>query len=288
MPEDPKRASPIIRSDLMSSPQAVEDAGRPTGIGVRNLTVEFGRDVRVLDDLSFEVEPGEIVALLGASGCGKSTLLRAIARLITPTSGSIEFTGDQAAHRTADLSYVFQDATLLPWRTVFENVRLPFELGSADANSFAGRGVPSTLEQPAIIARGLHAVGLSGEAYERFPRELSGGMKMRTSIARALVTDPGVLLLDEPFAALDDLLRSKLNDLLLELWNAKPRTIVFVTHNIAEAVYLSHRVALMGGGKIHRWIKNPLPAQRYDGLRSTAEFAECYSRLSAALAEASA
>jgi NitT/TauT family transport system ATP-binding protein len=229
----------------------------------------------VLKDLSLEIAPGEVVALVGASGCGKSTLLRAIARLVPLTHGTIEFDQHSTQRRPGDLAYVFQEATLLPWRTVHENIGLPLELG---------RSIASEDVQSAITAA-RQAVRLDATAGDKFPHELSGGMRMRTSIARALVTDPSVLLLDEPFAALDDILRTRLNDLLLELWDSRPRTILFVTHNIAEAVYLSHRIAVLGSGRVAQWIENPLSWPRTPAQRATLEFATLYGGVSQALAE---
>jgi NitT/TauT family transport system ATP-binding protein len=228
-----------------------------------------------LKDLSLEIAPGEVVALVGASGCGKSTLLRAIASLVPLSQGTIEFDQHTTLRRPGDLAYVFQEATLLPWRTVDENIGLPLELGSDIASE----------EMQAAITAARQAVRLDATAGDKFPHELSGGMRMRTSIARALVTDPSVLLLDEPFAALDDILRTRLNDLLLELWNSRPRTILFVTHNIAEAVYLSHRIAVLGGGRVAQWIENPLSWPRTSAQRATLEFATLYGGVSQALAE---
>lgn len=239
------------------------------------MSVAFKGKPPVLQELSLNVAPGEIVALVGASGCGKSTLLRTIARLIDPQGGSIQYDQASVMRRAGDLAYVFQDATLLPWRTVNENIALPLELGLRRRGQAA--------EQAISDAR--QAVGLDEEAGGKFPRELSGGMRMRTSIARALVTDPSILLLDEPFAALDDILRSKLNELLLELWNVRSRTILFVTHNIAEAVYLSHRIAVLGGGQVARLIDNPLPWPRSAQLRASLDFAKLYGQVSQALAE---
>ena len=163
------------------------------------------------------------IIIIGPRQSGKSTLLRSIARLVPPSAGKVAFS--KPNRRAGDLAFVFQDATLLPWRTVAENVALPLELGS--------RGRETS--QDAVHAA-LASVGLADLDYAKYPRELSGGMRMRTSIARALVTDPSILLLDEPFAALDDILRNRLNDLLLELWQVRQRTILFVTHNIAEAM----------------------------------------------------
>ncbi len=244
-----------------------------TGITIRDLSVQLGGQ-SILNQLSLEVSPGEIVALLGASGCGKSTLLRAIARLVPPTSGEVSFS--KPNRRAGDLAFVFQDATLLPWRSVAENVLLPLELGQRARNS-----------NQAAVHAALASVGLSERDYPKYPRELSGGMRMRTSIARALVTDPSILLLDEPFAALDDILRNRLNDLLLELWQVRQRTVLFVTHNIAEAVYLSHRIAIFGKGKIATVVDNPIPFPRTAPSRSSAEFASFFGQISQKLADAS-
>ncbi|MCA9131904.1 MAG: ATP-binding cassette domain-containing protein [Planctomycetales bacterium] len=255
------------------------------GISICDLTVGFGSGPPVLQQLSCEVSPGEIVALVGASGCGKSTLLRAVANLLQPRSGSITFHSAAAPRRSGDLAYVFQDATLLPWRTVSENVGLPLELGRGEAMA-PGQASREERQREAIAAA-LQTVGLAQQAADQFPRELSGGMRMRTSLARALVTDPNVLLLDEPFAALDDLLRTRLNDLILQLWTSRRRTIVFVTHNIAEAIFLSHKIAILAQGVVARSIDNPLPWPRTAEDRSSLEFAALYGRVSRALAEVS-
>lgn len=221
----------------------------------------------MLNHLSLNVSPGEIVALLGASGCGKSTLLRAIAKLVPHSAGEVCFS--KPNRRVGDLAFVFQDPTLLPWRTVVENVGLPLQLSDRQKEI-----------KPAAVQSALALVGLAEKDHAKFPRELSGGMRMRTSIARALVTDPSILLLDEPFAALDDILRNRLNDLLLELWQRRQRTILFVTHNIAEAVYLSHRIAIFGKGKIADVAVNPLPWPRCAEHRSSPEFAKFFGEVS--------
>lgn len=236
------------------------------------MTVKFGLH-KVIDQLSLEVKPGEIVALLGASGCGKSTLLRAIAKLVPFTSGRIEFS--KPIRRAGDLAFVFQDATLLPWRTVEENVRLPLELGSW------GRS-----DEQSTIRNVLNSVGLEEMDLAKFPPQLSGGMRMRTSIARALITEPSILLLDEPFAALDDILRTRLNELLLNLWQQRQRTVLFVTHNIAEAIYLSHRIAIFGVGRIAKVVDNPIAWPRRAEQRTATEFAEFFGHISRTLAEA--
>ncbi|MEZ6077042.1 MAG: ABC transporter ATP-binding protein [Pirellulaceae bacterium] len=268
---------------LKSISQAAS-AQSAASIRIDDLTVAYQADTPVLDQVSLLIEAGEIVALVGASGCGKSTLLRAVAGLLQPQQGEVHF--DPALSRlSGELSYVFQAPTLLPWRTVDENIGLPLELDRSQGKQprkLAGR--PSRSETIAVARR---SVGLEDRAATMFPRELSGGMQMRTSMARALVTDPSVLLLDEPFAALDDILRTKLNELLLQLWASRPRTIIFVTHNIAEAIYLSHRLVVLGKGCVARVIDNELAWPRRAKIRSSLEFAALYGRVSTALAEVS-
>ncbi len=202
-------------------------------VALSNVGKTFANGVTALDRLNLDVWPGEFVSLLGPSGCGKSTALRIIAGLSVPTRGKIEWLQRAAAsaegpHR---LGFVFQEPTLMPWATVAANVRLPLKL----------QGLASTA-RPRVEAA-LERVGLSGFA-DSYPRELSGGMKMRTSIARALVTEPSLLLMDEPFAALDEITRFRLNNDLLALWQSLGKTIVFVTHSVFEFVYLSQRIVV--------------------------------------------
>ncbi len=264
-----------MRKPFMGSVDSDENTSAAS-IHVAGVSVRFATDRWVLQDIDLSVIAGEIVALLGPSGCGKSTLLRTIARLISPDSGTVTLQGGNSARRSSDLAYVFQDATLLPWRSVWENVRLPLEIG---------RRLDSNISSTRLITEALLAVGLMEQDWRKFPRHLSGGMRMRCSLARALVTDPSVLLLDEPFAALDDMLRTRMNELLLELWQARSRTMVFVTHNIAEAIYLSHRIAILGQGKVAAWIENQLPFPRTRQLRSSMEFAQLFGQVSSKLAE---
>ncbi|MFN3649498.1 MAG: ABC transporter ATP-binding protein [Armatimonadota bacterium] len=235
------------------------DAGavvvRTEGLG---LTYDGG--VRALDDVSLSVARGEIVSLVGPSGCGKSTLLRLAGGLLQPTEGRLEVRGEAGAARTG---FVFQDATLLPWRTVADNVRLPLELLRVPRREHDGR-----------IRESLALVGLSDFALAR-PAQLSGGMRMRVSLVRALITHPELLLLDEPFGALDDITRTRLNEELLGLWDRQRWTGIFVTHNVYEAVFLSHRVLVMTPrpGRIVAEIPVELPFPRTPELRGTAEFA---------------
>jgi NitT/TauT family transport system ATP-binding protein len=237
------------------SEPAPETASAPppprAGVRVRiqGVARTFAGGVVVLDGLDLDVAAGSFIALLGPSGCGKSTLLRLIAGLDSVSGGSIslEDVGEppRAAGSALDgstprpahearhpIAYVFQDAHLLPWRRVIDNAALPLELA----------GVPAA-ERRAAAERALAEVGLA-DAVLRFPAELSGGMKMRVSLARALVTRPRILLLDEPFGALDELTRSRLDDQLRDLWKRLPMTVLFVTHSITEAVYLAERVVV--------------------------------------------
>lgn len=204
----------------------------PIAISISHLSKSFSQTL-VLQDIHLEINAGRFVTLLGPSGCGKTTLLRLVAGLETPTSGSLHF----GQNLTTAKSYVFQDANLLPWKTVAENIALPFKVGNLKKKY-------SVTEIKNKIQTALSQVQLSGSE-NLFPHELSGGMKMRVSLARALVTEPALLLLDEPFAALDEVTRFEMQDLLLRLWQEKQMTILFVTHSLFEAAYLSERVILL-------------------------------------------
>ena len=232
----------------------------------------------VLNDLSLEVPPGQIVSLLGPSGCGKSTLLRIIAGLIEADAGEAFIDGEQISRNMPrssreKLSFVFQEPALLPWRTVWQNVMLPSQL----------RGVQRKHETRDFVEHLLGLVGFQKSDWRKLPSQLSGGMKMRASIARAMSTRPTILLLDEPFAALDDMLRSKLNDLLLAIVAEQKCTMLFVTHNISEAIYLSNAIAIMSQGRIAERMDMPFAFPRQADLRSTAEFAAYYGKVAAAL-----
>jgi NitT/TauT family transport system ATP-binding protein len=259
-------------------------AAAPLEIECSDLEIRFSANAPVLDRLNCRFPAGQIVVLLGRSGCGKSTLLRCVAGLQKPTSGFVRLSavGGQGHHGRVGvdarprMSFVFQEATLLPWRSAIENVLLPAEL----EKGLAGGGRE---EARRLAATRLEEVGLEKQEHRKLPSQLSGGMKMRVALARALMNDPDVLLLDEPFAALDDILRNRLNELLLQLWSHRPRTILFVTHNISEAIFLSHQIAIMHQGRIgQQWI-NPLPFPREHRLRATSEFAHCYGVVSSAL-----
>jgi NitT/TauT family transport system ATP-binding protein len=235
----------------------------------------YGNGTVALQDFSIDVGAHEFIALLGPSGCGKSTALRLIAGLMTPTRGEIVWpqAGDASQH---NLSFVFQEPTLMPWAKVIDNVRLPLKLKGESATQNAAK-----------VLQQLAMVGLQDFA-QVYPRELSGGMKMRVSIARALVTSPKLLLMDEPFAALDEMTRAKLNDDVLALWAAQQFTVMFVTHSVFEAVYLSSRIVVMGArpGRVIDEIINDEPYPRAQSYRTTARYNALCIRVSEALQHA--
>ncbi len=203
---------------------------------MRNVSKVFSNGTLALKDMSLDVERGEFLSLLGPSGCGKSTALRIIAGLGGPSSGTIDWPSSKINSRglpEGDVGFVFQEPTLMPWETVFGNVYLPLRL----------QGVSKSAARASIMET-LASVGLADFA-DAYPRELSGGMKMRVSIARALVTKPKLLLMDEPFAALDEITRQKLNDDVLRLWKQSGVTVIFVTHSVFESAYLSNRIVVM-------------------------------------------
>ena len=222
----------------------------------------------VLERVDLKIADGEFVSLVGPSGCGKSTALRLMAGLLEPTSGTVERSEESR------VALVFQEPNLLPWRTVEENIRLPLELLGVEATE-ARQRVGESLE---LISFG------PADAVKR-PRELSGGMRMRVSLARALVTRPDVLLLDEPFAALDDLLREQLNEELLEIHSARGTTAIFVTHNVSEAVFLAARVVVMPATTGDEFVHVPVDFSRprNAALRATADFARLAGEVSTKL-----
>jgi NitT/TauT family transport system ATP-binding protein len=228
----------------------------------------FANQVMALSGLDLEVRAGEFLALLGPSGCGKSTVLRLLTGLAAPTRGEIAWSCERP-----EFGFVFQEPTLMPWADVFSNVWLPLRLAGVSKEKARAR-----------IEEALAQVGLSGFA-KSYPRQLSGGMKMRVSIARALVTRPAVLLMDEPFAALDEITRLKLNDDLAELQSALDATVVFVTHSVFESVYLADRIIVMAArpGRAVAEINVEAPAVRREGFRLTPVYAETCRRTSAAL-----
>jgi len=245
-----------------------------SGVGKR-----FGSGLEALDGIDLSVARGEFLSLLGPSGCGKSTLLRIIAGLSEPSRGICQVSLGEPGRAipSGRIGFVFQDPTLMPWSNVAANVELPFGI--------AGRVGAEERERAAAA---LRAVGLAG--FERaYPRQLSGGMRMRVSIARALVTDPELLLLDEPFAALDEITRFALNDDLLRLWQTRRPTVLFVTHSVFESVYLSTRIAVMSARpwRIVADLPVGLPQPR-DGVRTSPAYAAMCETVSRALAAAMA
>jgi NitT/TauT family transport system ATP-binding protein len=250
-------------------------------VRLRGVTKRFASGLEALAGIDLAIARGEFLSLLGPSGCGKSTLLRIVAGLTEPTSGSCESSlgGEHGrAIPAGHIGFVFQDPTLMPWSTVAGNVELPLRI--------AGRVGSAERDR---VAASLRTVGLAG--FERsYPHQLSGGMRMRVSIARALVTDPELLLLDEPFAALDEITRLQLNDDLLRLWERHRPTILFVTHSVFESVYLSTRIAVMTPrpGRIVADLPVNLPTPRDRTVRTAPAYAAMCESVSGALAAAMA
>jgi NitT/TauT family transport system ATP-binding protein len=243
-------------------------------VRLRDVTKAYDNGVMALGPIDLDVISGEFVSLLGPSGCGKSTALRLIAGLSAPTSGVVEVARPAAAKGRHPIGFVFQEPTLMPWATARENVRLPLKLAHMPLAA-ANMRVDEALAQ----------VGLF-EFADSYPRELSGGMKMRVSLARALVTDPDILLMDEPFAALDEITRFRLNNDLLSLWRALRKTVIFVTHSVFESVYLSQRVLVMTSrpGRIAREIGIETSEPRGEEFRTSADYAGYCRKVSDALA----
>ncbi|HZS01851.1 MAG TPA: ABC transporter ATP-binding protein [Chloroflexota bacterium] len=242
--------------------------------GVRHVFAAGG-ELLALDGVDLTVAPGEFVALVGESGCGKSTLLRLIAGLLTPTAGRVTLGGAPVEGPRADVALVFQRSVLLEWRTVLDNVLLPVEI----------RGLPRARYEAEARAL-LDAVGLAGFERRR-PRQLSGGMQQRVALAQALLLQPAVLLLDEPFGALDAITREQLNLELLSLWEARRSSVVFVTHDLAEAVFLADRVVLLTRrpGRVAASFPVPLPRPRTLDQRYGAEFADLCRDVKHAMAQ---
>ena len=256
---------------MPDSPSAAPPQVELSGVGKK-----FTGGAPVLENVALRVAKGEFVSLIGPSGCGKSTLLRLVSGLTAPTAGSILVDGKVPAEARGTLSFIFQDATLLPWRTVAGNVGLALELD----------GVPALRREQTV--RGLLAlVGLEAVG-GRYPRQLSGGMKMRVSIARALATTPQILLMDEPFGSLDEMTRDRLNEELLRLRERAGWTALFVTHSVAEAVFLSSRIVVLGTnpGRIAHELSVPFAYPRDDALRGSDAFGKTVLEVSRALRQA--
>jgi NitT/TauT family transport system ATP-binding protein len=242
-------------------------------VSLRGIRKTFANGTTALAGLDLDIRPSEFLALLGPSGCGKSTALRIIAGLIEPTEGAVTWPGSSSDDHRGEIGFVFQEPTLMPWADAADNVWLPLRL----------RGVSRREAQPRI-EECLALVGLDNFA-RAYPRELSGGMKMRVSIARALSLRPRLLLMDEPFAALDEITRFKLNDDLLHLQHELGCTVVFVTHSVYESVYLSTRIVVMAArpGRIVEEIAVEAPPERDESFRQTPLYAELCRRASGAL-----
>jgi len=260
--------------EILPQPSPTKAQGKPSFISIENLSKEYLNDKQVIRDLSLTVTSGEFVSIFGASGCGKSTLLKMIAGLSSISDGSIEIGGMIPKNAREIMSFVFQDSTLLPWRTVARNVELALEF----------EGLSRRL-RTARVDSVLKLVGLS-EVGSYYPRQLSGGMKMRVSIARALATTPRLLLMDEPFGALDAMTRNRLNEELLALKEKQRWTTLFVTHSVTEAVFLSDRIILMSAnpGRVLEEIAVPLGVPRTAELRSDPAFLSLVGQISRALA----
>jgi NitT/TauT family transport system ATP-binding protein len=248
-------------------------------VALRGVGKTFPTGTLALAGLDLEVREGEFLSLLGPSGCGKSTALRIVAGLSEPTQGTVEWPpAASETHGGSRFGFVFQEPTLMPWTSVFRNVLLPLKLKGATGDSAAKR-----------VNAALDHVGLQ-KFSQAYPRELSGGMRMRVSIARALVTEPQLLLMDEPFAALDEITRFKLNDDLLRTWQALRPTIVFVTHSVFESVFLSSRIVVMAArpGRVFAELAIDAPYPRGQNFRTSAEYAAFCRRTSETLSSAMA
>ncbi|HEV2896543.1 MAG TPA: ABC transporter ATP-binding protein [Pseudaminobacter sp.] len=246
----------------------------PAVVSARKLGLTFETNdgpVRALSDIDLTIGKGEFVSFIGPSGCGKTTFLRVIADLEKPTDGTIEINGmtPEQARESRAYGYVFQAAALFPWRTIERNVSLPLEIMGL-----------SRAEQTERVQRTLDLVNLTGFE-KKYPWQLSGGMQQRASIARALAFDADLLLMDEPFGALDEIVRDHLNEQLLELWRRTNKTICFVTHSIPEAVYLSTRIVVMSPrpGRVTDVIESTLPTERPLDIRETPEFLAIAARV---------
>jgi NitT/TauT family transport system ATP-binding protein len=249
------------------------DTGSRAGdaVSLKGVTKRYDGGVAALGPFDFNVRKGDFVSLLGPSGCGKSTALRIIAGLSAPTSGTVRVAGGGRS-----IGFVFQEPTLMPWASVRDNVALPLKLARRSRSDIEAR-----------VGVALSQVGLA-EFAAAYPRELSGGMRMRVSLARALVTDPDILLMDEPFAALDEITRFRLNNDLLALWRDLRKTVIFVTHSVFESVYLSRRVVVMTPrpGRISAEHRIDTAEPRDEDFRTSAEYAAYCREVSAALSRA--
>ena len=268
-------AAAKLKPDDRKTPPAADAAIEISGLSLRFDTGDG--PVQALSDISLRIGGGKFVSFIGPSGCGKTTLLRAVADLENPTSGSIRVNGmsPREARAKRAYGYVFQAPALYPWRSVARNIALPLEIMGF-----------SKAEREARIAKGLELVNLSGFG-GKYPWQLSGGMQQRASIARALSFDPDLLLMDEPFGALDEIVRDMLNQQLLRLWDVTGKTVLFVTHSIPEAVFLSTHIVVMSPrpGRIYDVIECNFPRNRALDIRETPEFLAIANRVRQGLRE---
>jgi NitT/TauT family transport system ATP-binding protein len=265
----------LLTEAATGSATAVTGESADAAIDCRNCSVRFVTDRRVVtafDNVSFTVGRGGFLSVLGPSGCGKSTLLRVVADLIDPTKGTMKLFGmtPRQARLQRSLGFVFQDAALLPWRSALQNVELPLEVGGA-------RSLPKGAPTPREL---LKLVGLAGWEHS-FPHELSGGMRQRVSIARALLGGPRLLLMDEPFGALDEITRDRLNEELRRIWLETETTILFVTHSVYEAMFLGEQVMVMSAnpGRVRDIVPIDLPRGRDSKIRETDGFVKLAGQL---------
>jgi NitT/TauT family transport system ATP-binding protein len=271
----PQSPVPVLAPEAAPATAARGEAGPPL-VSLRSVSKVFSNGTVALDNLSLDVGAHEFVSLLGPSGCGKSTALRIIAGLGEPSTGAVEWPTsghDAAGNPRREIGFVFQEPTLMPWATVFDNVWLPLRLRGASRGAVRDQ-----------VMETLRLVGLDRFA-DSYPRELSGGMKMRVSIARALITRPRLLLMDEPFAALDEITRFRLNNDLLHLWESFGWTVIFVTHSVFESVYLSSRILVMAArpGRVVDEILIEAPYPRDDDFRTSTVYNQYCRRTSEAL-----
>jgi len=259
-----------MSASTSSSASTTAPAKRPPVVRFDNLIKSFGDGPRVIDGISLQAEQGDFISLIGPSGCGKSTVLKLMSGLLPLTSGEIVIDGMNPVNAREELFYVFQEPTLMPWLTVQANVEMPLKI----------RGRPAA-ERAAAATKALALVGLSERA-DYYPLQLSGGQKMRVSIARAVSMSPKVLLMDEPFGALDEMTRDHLNEELLAIRQQQAWTAFFVTHSVAEAVFLSNRIIVLSAnpGRIHTEVKVNLPYPRTEDTRLSVEYQRLVAEVS--------
>ena len=269
------RVNPVVRLVPAKENLMTDEMRAQSEIRIEHVSMTYpeegGRSLTAITDVSLDIQKGEFISLLGPSGCGKTTLLRLIGDLLQPTTGSITVSGDspKAARMNKKYGIVFQNSVLYDWRNVRKNIRLPLEVMKIPKEEWENR-----------VDAMLDLVGLSNFG-KHFPHQLSGGMQQRVSIARALAINPEILLMDEPFSALDEFTREKLHEDLLRIWQRTNKTVVFVTHNIAESVYLSDRVCVLSPhpGRLSAVVDIDLPRPRVKEMRDSPEFLALVSKI---------